>query len=204
MKQIAILLLLSITLFFLFVFCGDKSTNPPNRDDPGYYYPRQPDYGWRYFHEGWGLPSDTFDLKIVGRSVRHGNVGFDRLWVGRDDTIFIYLRSDTLFEENAGTGTPLFKILVGPIKTGTSWRDIHFYYQILEFEDVTLTINGETYKRCAKIMKTPRNPTPSKPDRIYEWWAPEYGEVKEMEVDTGDAIRYLKELLYFSKTGVFP
>ncbi|MCK4428596.1 MAG: hypothetical protein KAW16_08950 [candidate division Zixibacteria bacterium] len=48
MKQIIIFLLLAITLLFLFVFCEDKPTNPPPGENPGYYYPRQRDYGWRY------------------------------------------------------------------------------------------------------------------------------------------------------------
>lgn len=207
MKQITIFFLLSIALLVLFVFCEDKPTNPPPGDDPGYYYPRQKDYGWRYIQlgsEGCDVISDSFDLTIVDRNVRHGDVGFDRLWEGSDDTIFIYEKADTLFEENVRHGVPHLKILVGPIKAETSWKDPSFYYLIQGFENVTLTINGETYKRCAKIIKTHRNPTPTKPDKIYEWWVPGYGEVKEIWVDTSGTCVWAKELRYFSKTGEFP
>ncbi len=211
MKQIIIFLLLAITLLFLFVFCEDKPTNPPPGENPGYYYPRQRDYGWRYIDlikPGCQEIKDSFDYKIVGTNRRHGDVGFDRLWyhsgVSSADTYFIYLEGDTLFSENVEHGTPIYKILVGPIKAGTFWKDSYYDYLIQGFEDVTLTINGETYKRCAKIMKTPRNPTPTKPDRVYEWWIPGYGEVKEMEVDISGVCQKAKELRYFTKTGQFP
>ncbi|MFQ6032360.1 MAG: hypothetical protein ACE5K2_05500 [Candidatus Zixiibacteriota bacterium] len=204
MKRITIFPLLSIALLMLFVFCEDKSNNPPPRDDPRFYYPLQKDHAWRYFQEGRSVIPDTFELRIVGTNKREGNVGFDRLLVGSNDTIFIYEKGETLFAENVQRGVPLFKILVGPIKAGTSWKDENFDYVITGFEDVTLAINGEPYRNCAKIIKKYHNPTPGKPDKIYEWWAPGFGEAKEIWVDTSDVSQYTKELLYFSPTGIFP
>jgi hypothetical protein len=206
MKQIIIFLLLSITLIFVFVCSKDKPVTPPIPENPGYYYPRQKDYAWRYIQlgrAGCDAIYDSFDLKILGTNRRHDDVGFDRYRVDINDTNFIFEKKDTLFLEKVGQSAPLLKILVGPIRAGTFWRDSHYDYLIQGFEDVTLTINGETYKRCAKIIKTPRNPTPSKPDKVYEWWVPGYGEVKEIEDSLGICVR-AKELRYFSPTGVFP
>ena len=200
MKQIIGLFLLSITL--MFVCCEDKSTNSRPRDDPGYYYPRQETYGWRYFHKGFNVPADTFDLVIIGTNRRHDDVGWDRLRKDIADTNFLYERADTLFLEKVGQSVPDLKILVGPIKAGAFWKDSNFEYLIQGFEACTLTINGETYKGCAKIMKTKG----SSSTIVYEWWAPGVGEVKEIEVDD-DIVgfcRYTKELLYFDRDWVDP
>jgi hypothetical protein len=207
MKPIVISLLVSIGLLSLFVFCEDKPTNPPPSKNPGYYYPRQTNYGWRYIHlikpECYEI-HDSFDYKIVAQSVRHGDAGFDRLWVGSQDTFFLYIKADTLFEENVQHGWPIFKTLVGPIEAGTSWKDDYYYYLIQKFEDVTLKINDATYKGCAKIIKTPRNPSPSKPHEVDEWWVPGYGKIREMEVDTLGVCQNSYELRSFTTSGEFP
>jgi hypothetical protein len=211
MKQIIIFLLLSITLIFVFVCSKNKPTQPPYRDDPGYYYPRQKDYSWRYINLGGGAECativDSFDLAILGTNTRDGYLGFDRFRSDNNDTNFIYQKADTLFAEMLGPGVPpppynMFKILVGPVKENTSWSDSNFDYSIQGFENVTLTINGVIFKKCAKIIKTNRNPT--KHNVIYEWWAPSYGKAKEMEEEpSGDCVR-AEELRSFSKSGVFP
>ena len=207
MKRIVILILLSIMPIFILVCTKDKPPQPGTPENPRYYYPLQKDYSWRYIQlikPGCTEIKDSFDLTILGANSRHSDVGYDRLWKGSDDTIFIYEKKDTLFEENVEHGVPIFKILVGPVRAGTFWKDAYYDYLIQGIEDVTLTINGETYKRCAKVVKTPRDPTPSKPDKIYEWWAPEKGEVKEVELDTLGICQRSIELRYFSPSGVFP
>lgn len=210
MKQIVIFVILSIALLVLFVYCEEKSTNPPPPDNPGHYYPMQKDYSWRYVQlggEGCGVIADSFHHIILGTNKRDNEVGWDLGWYHLSeisDTSFIYEKGDTLFLKKVGQSVPRLKILVGPIKAGTSWKDSSFFYIIEGLEDITLTINGETYKRCAKIVKTFRNPSPTKPDKVYEWWVPGYGEVKEMEVDKSDTCTLAKELRHFSKTGEFP
>lgn len=203
MKLIVALLLLSSVLLFIFACSEDEPIRPPSQEDPRNYYPLGKNYGWRYFEQGLGVPADSFDLKILGTNTRHDNLGFDLQEVGvEDDTLFIYQDGDTLFEEVVPLSHLALKVLVGPVKTGTFWRDGNFEYLITGFENVTLNINDVTYRDCAKILKTYRNP--AKTNRIYEWWAPQYGEVKELEVDTLDVSQYLKELIHFSRTGEFP
>ena len=206
MKQIIIFLLLAITLILVFVYCEDKPTEPPTSDKPGYYYPRQTGYGWRYIQLKLGCsePGDSFDYKIVGANVRDGRAGYDRIFVYREvsrpDTYFVYQEGNAIFEKNVPDGTPILKVLAGPIKAGTSWEDGSWDCLILGLEDVTLTISGETYKGCAKILR--KKDTPLK--EVYEWWAPQYGKVKEMEVYQNGVCKYAKELRCFTKTGQFP
>ncbi len=202
MRQIIGLFLLSLALTF--VYCEDKSSDPQPRDDPGYYYPRGENHGWRYIELSRHCTAvhDSFDIKIVGRNTRDGRTGYDRLWVGSDDTVFVYVKADTLFEKNVEHGVPLYKILVGPVKGGTFWKDDYFEYLILGLESVTLTINGKTYKNAAKVMKTNRNP--GLPNTVYEWWVPEFGEVREIEVDTSETCIRAKELRYFTADWVDP
>jgi hypothetical protein len=207
MKQIIIFLLLTITLIFVFVCSKNKPTEPPYRDDPGYYYPRQEKYSWRYIHLSAGCDAnaihDSFDLTILRANIRHGDVGYDRFRNTDTNSItFIFKKADTLFTEQVGQTVPFYKILVGPIKENTSWSDENFDYLIEGFENVTLTINGVTYRRCARIIKTNRNPT--KPNIVYEWWAPSYGKAKEMEVEpSGDCVQ-AEELRSFTTSGVLP
>ena len=207
MKRIALFFLISMALTFVFVCTKDKPVVPPWREDPAYYYPRQKDYSWRYIYLGKGCTAsgiaDSFDLTILGANTRHGDVGYDRYRGADTNSItFIFRKVDTLFAEQVGQTVPLDKILVGPIKAGTFWRDSHFEYLIQGFENVTLNINGETYKRCAKILKTNRNHPEY--NKFIEWWAPQYGKVKKIEVDTLGVCQSAEELRYFTKTGEFP
>ncbi len=203
MKQIIIFLILSTTLFFVFVCSEDKPVNPPIPKNPGYYYPMQEGYSWRYVElikPGCHEIHDSFDLKIVGTSRRHGDWGFDRFRPDINDTNFIYEKADTLFLEKVGQSVPLFKILVGPISKGTSWSDEYFNYEIERFENVTLTIDSSvTYKRCARIVKTKDGSLIT----IYEWWVPGYGEVKEREDSLGTCVR-AKELDEFNASSIIP
>ena len=207
MKQITILIILLITPLFVFVCTEDKPPKPRPCDAPECFYPRQKDYSWRYIRLSKGCTAsaiaDSFDLTILGANTRHGDVGYDR-FPGTDtnSSTFIFKKADTLFAEQVGQSVPFYKILVGPIKAGTYWTDSYFKYWIQAFENVTLEINGETYKNCAKIMKTYQNLT--KTNTVYEWWVPQYGLVKEIEVDTAGICQSAKELRYFSTEGVFP
>jgi len=205
MKQI-ITLLLSITLIFVLVCSKNKPTEPPQPTDPLDYYPMQKDYSWRYINLGGGAECTTigksFDLTILGTNTRDTYTGFDRFRSDINDTNFIYEKADTLFLKKVGQGVPLLKILVGPIKENTSWSDENFDYLIQGFENVTLTINGVTYKRCAKIIKTHFN-SPNH-NVTYEWWAPSYGKVKEMEEEPSGPCVRAEELRSFTTSGVFP
>jgi hypothetical protein len=205
MKQTIIILILLTALFSLFVYCEDKSTEPPISDKPGYYYPRNTGYGWRYINLKLGCsePGDSFDYKIVGANVRDGRAGYDRIRVYKEviqaDTYFIFQEGNAIFEKNVPDGTPISQVLMGPIKKGTSWEDGSWDCTILGLEDVTLTITGETYKGCAKILRK----KDTSPTEVYEWWAPQFGKVKEMEV-RNDVCQKAKELRWFTKTGYFP
>ena len=207
MRQIIGLFLLSITL--MFVCCEDKSSNPLPLQHPGYYYPRQENSGWRYIDLKLGCTAihDSFDVKIVARSVRDGKTGFDRLryYNGVEDggIVFIYEQGDTLFEmRDVEHGRWLLKILVGPVKGGTSWKDDYVDYLVSGLENVTLTMNGVTYKNCAKIMKT--DPSPSQSNIVYEWWVPGYGKVREIEVNKDGTCLRAKELRYYDPVWVDP
>jgi hypothetical protein len=207
MKQITILFILLITPLFVFVCTKDKPVVPPWREDPSYYYPRQEKYSWRYINLGPGCDVhaiyDSFDLSILRANTRHGDVGFDRFRNADTSSItFIFKKADTLFAEQVGQSVPLLKILVGPIRAGTYWRDQNFEYLIQAFENVTLSITGVTYKSCAKILKTNRNHPEY--NKVIEWWVPEYGEVREKEVDSRGVCQRATELRYFSPSGVFP
>jgi hypothetical protein len=195
---------MSMALVFVFVCSKDKTTKPPPREDPGYYYPRQEKYRWVYAKGcDASASSDSSVYTILRATTRHGDVGFDRCWnADTSSIIFLFVKADTLFLEKVGQGVPLLKILVGPIRAGTYWRDQNFEYLIQGFENVTLTITGVTYNRCAKIIKTHFN-SPN-PNVTYEWWVPQYGLVKWIEVDTLDVCQSAEELRYFSTGGVFP
>lgn len=206
MKQTVLFLLIFSALVFVSVCTKDKPPKPPLCEDPGCYYPRQKGYSWRYIElgsPGCDVVSDTFILTILDANVRHGDVGFDRFRnADTNSIIFIFKKADTLFLEKVGGGVPLLKILVGPIRAGTYWRDQNFDYLIQGFENVTLSINGVTHKRCAKIMKTNRNHPEA--NRVFEWWSPEYGEVKEVEQDTSGTCQKATELDKFSTDPIFP
>jgi hypothetical protein len=207
MKQIVLFFLISMALVFVFVCTKDKPTKPPIPENPGYYYPRQKDYSWRYINLGPGCDADaiydSFDLTILGASNRHGDVGFDRFRnADTSSIIFLFVRADTLFLEKVGQPDPLLKILVGPIRAGTYWRDQNSEYLIQGFENVTLTISGVTYKRCAKILRTNRNHPEY--NKVIEWWVPEFGKIKEIEVDSSSACVRGEELRYFTPSGVMP
>ena len=207
MKQIVLFFLIFMALVFVFVCSKDKTTNPPPREDPGYYYPRQKDYSWRYINLGPGCDAgaihDSFDLTILRTTTRHGDVGFDRFRNADTSSItFLFVKADTLFAEEVGQSVPYLKILVGPIRAGTFWKDQNFEYLIQAFENVTLSITGVTYKGCAKILKTNRNHPEY--NKVIEWWVPGYGEVREREVDSLDVCQRATELRDFSPSGVFP
>jgi hypothetical protein len=207
MKQIVIFFLLSITLIFVFVCSKNKPTEPLQPTDPLDYYPMQKDYSWRYIHLSAGCDAnaihDSFDLTILRANTRHGNAGYDRFRNTDTNSItFIFKKADTLFTEQVGQTVPFYKILVGPIKENTSWSDSNLNYLIQGFENVTLAINGVTYKRCAKIIKTNRNP--AKPNVTYEWWAPSYGKVKDMEAEPSGPCVQAEELRSFTTPGVIP
>jgi hypothetical protein len=207
MKRITILFILLIAPLFVLVFCKDKPPKPRPCDAPECYYPRQKEYSWRYINLTKGCTAstiaDSFDLTILGANTRHGDVGYDRFPDTDTNSItFIFKKADTLFAEQVGQTVPFYKILVGPIKAGTCWTDSYFQYWIQAFENVTLEINGETYKNCAKIMKKYQNPT--KTNTVYEWWTTQYGLVKEMEVDTSGNCQSAEELRSFSTGDVYP
>jgi hypothetical protein len=205
MKQTIIILILLAVLSSLFVYCEDKATEPPISDKPGYYYPRNVGYGWRYINLKLGCsePGDSFDYKIVGTNVRDGRAGYDRICVYKEvvqaDTYFIFQEGNAIFEKNVPYGTPISKVLMGPIEKGTSWEDGSWDCTILGLEDVTLTISGETYKGCAKILRR----KDISATEVYEWWAPQFGKVKETEW-RDDVCQKAKELRSFTKSGVFP
>jgi hypothetical protein len=212
MKQIVLFSLIVMALVFVFVCTKDKTTNPPPREDPGYYYPRQKDYSWRYINLSPGCDAgaihDSFDLTILRTNVRHGDVGFDRIRNADTSSItFLFVKADTLFAEEVGPGVPpppynMSKILVGPIRAGTFWKDQNFEYLIQGFENVTLSVTSVTYKSCARILITNRNHPEY--NKVIEWWVPGDGEVREREVDSLDVCQRATELRFFSPTGVFP
>lgn len=185
------MVMLTVLLVILVVFeCEQKKPNNPNLEDPGYYYPLNSNYKWTYVLLGPGpecvASDDSFALTAIRSHTRHEGSGWDIL-SSIGDTGFVYRIGDTIFFEYKVTdGKPSYKVLVGPIKDGTSWTDAwDFDYYIMGFEDVNSSAAGVTYRRCAKIRRTRSDD----PNPNYFWWAPQYGKVKHaQENSSGDCL----------------
>lgn len=202
MKQIMIVITILLILIFLFE-CQDKhKPNGSYAEDPGYYFPINFKYKWTYvrLNRQCVVSTDSFAIDSVAKNIREGMSGWDLISSGGGIT-FIYRKGDTIFARDIGS-TPLpSKILVGPIKVGTYWRDARDHeYSILGFEDIYSAAAGGTYRGCAKIKRT----DPDDPKVTYFWWAPEIGKVKRTETYPSGECVSGEELRRLDKSPLFP
>ena len=211
MKQILVILAILLLLFFAFQ-CGEKKKpNNPDLEDPSYYFPINRDYKWTYVRLGFQCvvsEEDSFVITAKTSNTRVvegvGHTGWDLvLTVGGEGTGFVYRVADTIFYwKDVSSTLPPYKVLVGPIRAGSYWRDRSVYgheYNIVEFEDLYSAAAGKTYPVCAKIKRI----TPGSSKTKYYWWAPQTGKVKEAEYESGECRRG-EELKRLDKSPLFP
>ncbi len=205
MKQILVILSMLLVLFFAFE-CGkeNKPTNP-ELESPSYYFPINSDYKWTYVSLGYDCVAtgDSFVITAVNRNTRPEGSGWDLVSSASGGTSFVYHVADTIFYKKDVTSTlPPYKVLVGPIRKGTFWRDTPIYgyeYDIVAFEDLYSSIAGETYRGCAKIKRTLSGSATFN----YFWWAPQIGKVKEA-VYQSEQCQQGEELKRLDKPPHFP
>lgn len=196
--------ILGIVLVLLITFeCDKKKPNNPELEDPSYYFPINFNYKWTYVLLWTGcVPGEvSYTLTAANKSSRSEWSGWDMV-SSSGDTGFVYRRGDTIFyKSNVQQNQPSHKVLVGPIKVGTNWKDdLGFEYYIVGFEDLPSSVAGITYKGCVKIRRT----TSGDVNTNYYWWAPQYGKVKWAKVNpNGDCLEG-DELKRLDKIPDFP
>jgi hypothetical protein len=191
--------------------CGGKKTpTPPELTDPKYYFVINVDYKWVYVRLGQNciVTDDTISIFVPSKNDRYiegiQRSGWDMVTLPGSDTSFAYQVSDTMFyfSNVLQTTLPPYRILVGPVKAGTYWKDrspYNYDYSIIGIEDLYSPIAGETFSKCAKVRRT----SPDNNKVKYYWWSTEYGKVKEVEYQGEQCLQGL-ELKYLDKTQTIP
>ena len=210
MKRLMVILtVLSISTL---AFTCDKEKKPNDPDlGAAYYYPKNLYYKWTYVRLGTDcVPGDdSFVVSVAGKSTRDvlgvRQSGWDLVTSAASGaTTFVYQVRDTIFSRDIGSplNHPSYKVLVGPIKAGTFWRDSFrdYEYSIVGFEDVPSAVGGGTYHRCAKVKRISRGDYKVN----YFWWGPQIGRVKWAEVNQSGACRRGEELRRLDKHPDFP
>ncbi|MGB8657842.1 MAG: hypothetical protein WCE90_08685 [Candidatus Zixiibacteriota bacterium] len=195
-------------LVFLAVMCqcAKKPTPPVPPTDPGAYFPINQDYAWTYVQLGTDCHPGAISYVItaVSRSPRPEGSGWNFVSSASGDTSFVYRLGDTIFyQPSVESPLPAYKVLVGPIKGGTSWKDSYPYdyeYTVMGLEDLPSAVAGQTYRNCAKIRRT----ASGLPTWNYFWWAPQYGKVKEAVFDQSGNCSEGAELQNLTKNPDFP
>lgn len=192
MKRIVIIIMVLLVLFLVFECDKTKKPTHPELEDPGYYFPINFNYKWTYVHLGAGCVAtgDSSSITAVDKGPRPEGTGWYLVSSG-GDTNFVYRLGDTIFYEIVFPQLYYtYKLLVGPIKGGTFWKDFQYDYYIVGFEDIYSSVSGKTYQRCAKIRRTISGDTKVK----YFWWVPQFGRVKEAEVNQSEVCLQGEEL----------
>lgn len=191
MKQILVILTILLLLFFALQCGEEKKPTSPDLEDPGYYFPIGQDYKWIYASLGKGCKAtgDTFVItaETQNRIIQGVNrKGWDLVSLPSGGISFAYRVGDTIFyKKNIEDDLPPYKVLVGPIRKGTVWKDTSLYgydYRILGFEDLYSPIANDTYSGCAKVERT----ASGDPKIKYFWWTPLEGKVKEAVYQSGE------------------
>ncbi len=205
MKKILIIVAPLFLLVFAFQ-CGEKKPNNPQLDSPSYFYPINLHYKWNYvLLNVQCLPSeeDSFALTVVDRKKRPEGSGWDIVTTAATGaTTFVYQIGDTMFSKDVRSTQPPYKILVGPVKEGTFWRDTFrgYEYHIVGFEDIYSPAAGGIYNGCAKVRRT----TSGDAKITYFWWAPQIGMVKREEKNQSGQCISGEELKRLDKSPDFP
>jgi hypothetical protein len=201
MKRIVLVFSLLLALFFAFV-CDKDKNNDINKEDPSYFFPLNLEYKWTYMllNNSCDVSQDSFFIQVVNRNSRPEGSGWDLVSSG-GGTTFVYRKGDTIFTREIGSTTIPSKVLVGPVRSGTFWRDARGYeYSILGLEDVPSPAAGGTYTGCAKVKRT----ISGDPKVTYIWWAPEKGKAKRTEKDQSGRCVSGEELRRLDKSPHFP
>lgn len=210
MRKIAVILLIVPVLLTISQCRGKIKPPPPDLTDPKYYFVINVDYMWLYVRLGPNciVTDDTISIMVPSKSDRYiegiKQTGWDMVTLPGGDTSFVYQVSDTMFyfSNVQQTTLPPYKILVGPIKAGTFWKDrppYNYDYSIVGFEDLYSPIAGETFSKCAKVRRT----SPDNDKIKYYWWSTEFGKVKEVEYQSEQCLQGM-ELKYLDKSHIIP
>lgn len=210
MSKIVVTILIALMFMTISQCGGKKPPTPPELTDPKYYFPINVDYMWLYVRLGSNciVTDDTIPILVPSKSDRYieGSIqtGWDMVTLPGGDTSFAYQVSDTIFYVSniLQTTLPPYRILVGPVKAGTFWKDrspYNYDYSIVGFEDLYSPIAGETYSNCAKVRRT----SPDSDKIKYYWWSTEFGKVKEVEYQSEQCLQGM-ELKYLDKTHIIP
>jgi hypothetical protein len=206
MKRIALIFILILALFFA-VTCDKDENDDIDREDPGYFFPINLKYKWNYVHlkSNCDVGSDSFYIETLSRKTRtdyYGRLqsGWDLISSGQGTT-FVYRKSDTIFTNQVPITTFPSKVLVGPVKAGTYWKDARDHeYNILRIEDFYSQAAGGTYGGCAKIKRM----TQGSANVSYFWWAPQIGNIRREERYQGGNCTSGEELKRLDKSPEFP
>ena len=201
MKRTMLIVAVLLALFFLFE-CSEKKNDDIDREDPGYFFPLNLKYKWTYvlLNSQCEVGTDSFWVSVVQKKTRPEGSGWDLVSSG-GGTTFVYRKGDTVFTTDIGSTPYPSKVLVGPVKGGTFWKDLRGHeYSILGLEDVSSEAAGGVYRGCAKIKRT----TPGETDVTYLWWAPQIGKVKRAHKDQSGRCVSGEELRRLDKSPDFP
>ncbi len=187
MRQILIVFIL-LLVFSIGLQCENKKKpNDTNLEDPGRFFPINFEYTWTYTVLGQGCVTTDNDIVITAQSKTTREVegvmhnGWDLVTVsGGQGSGFVYRLADTIFywRDIQNPDQPPYKILVGPVKAGTNWRDRTIYgfeYLIEGIEDFYSPTANNNFERCARIKRI----KPGENQFKYYWWAPAWGKVRE-------------------------
>ncbi len=206
MKRIVVTAAILLALFCVFE-CSEKKNDDIDREDPSYFFPINLKYKWTYVYlnSQCDVGSDSFYIETLSKRTRkdyYGSLrsGWDLISSGQGTT-FVYRKSDTILTNQVPITTYPSKVLVGPVRTGTFWKDARDHeYSILGLEDVPSEAAGGVYRGCAKIKRT----TPGQTDVTYFWWAPQIGKVKRAHKDQSGRCVSGEELRRLDKSPDFP
>ncbi len=195
MKKVLAILGILAFLWLVLGGCEKKGTKDDQPENAGYYFPINFKYKWTYVLLNYQCQAsqDSFVINAVNKHTRPEGSGWD-LVSATGATTFVYHKADTIFSLDIGSTQIPAKVLVGPIRQGTFWRDARGYeYVIAGFEDVYSDAAGGVYRGCARVRRTISGDS----KKTDVWWAPQIGRVKRAEKNqegqcvSGDELRRL-------------
>ncbi|MGB2990654.1 MAG: hypothetical protein WBC98_11940, partial [Candidatus Zixiibacteriota bacterium] len=134
-QALVIFAVLSLVAFVL--QCDEKKPDETNFEDPDRFFPVNFKYEWTYVDLGPGCVVAERDTWVVAARTRTTRTvegvshnGWDlQLLTGGQSTGFRYRVKDTIFYWNdvSYPEQPPYKVLVGPVKAGTNWKDRDVY-----------------------------------------------------------------------------
>ena len=207
MKKAAVIFASLMFLWLGFNGCDKKGTDNDPPENPGYYFPINFYYKWTYVLVNYQceVSDDSFAVSAASKNTRFlQEIGWESGWdivASGGGTTFVYHKSDTIFTLDIGSTQLPTKVLVGPIRQGTFWRDSRGYeYVVGGVEDIYSDAAGGVYKGCARVRRTISGDS----KKTDVWWAPQVGKVKRVEITQGGQCVSGEELRRLDKHPDFP